>query len=128
MDTPRDSSDGAAPEPSRPTPPPVSAMDRVQDRDDYLEARYERDYNRRYVEEHGDHSGFKGADETDEEFAAKNPSGANPEAHRSTYEVLGDNAPEPIPNTPDDPTPNQATLGSLFLEPDSDEEASGTAP
>lgn len=101
-------------------PPPVTAMDRVQDRDDYLEQRYERDYNRRYVEEHGDHSGFKGTDETDDEFAAKNPEGASPEIHRSTYEILGDDAPEPIPNTPEDPTPDQTTLGGLFLAPDPD--------
>ena len=120
MDTPRDASDDATPD----APPPVSAMDRVQDRDDYLDARYERDYNRRYVEAHGDHSGYKGTEETDAEFAAKNPDGADPEAHRSTFEILGDDAPEPIPNTPDDPTPGQTTLGSLFLAPgDEDDEA-----
>ncbi len=112
--------------PDRPTdadddaPPPVSAMDRVQDRSDYLDTHYERDYNRRYVEEHGDHSGFQGSDETDAEFAAKNPDGADPEAHRSTYEVLGDDASEPIPNSPSDPTPGQTTLGRLFLAPDPD--------
>ena len=109
-------------------PPPVSAMDRVQDRSDYLDTRYERDYNRRYVEAHGDHSGFKGTDETDAEFADKNPAGPDPEIHRSTYEVLGDDASEPIPNTPADPTPGQATIGGLFLDPEPDlDDDSGTA-
>lgn len=115
MDTPPAPRPGDTPDDAL---PPVSAMVRVQDRDDYLEKRYERDYNRRYVEAHGDHSGFKGTEETDEEFAAKNPDGVDPDAHRSTFEILGDDAPEPIPNTPADPTPGQATLGGLFLEPD----------
>lgn len=94
--------------------PDVSAMDRVQDRSDYLDARYERDYNKRYVEAHGDHSGFRGTEETDAEFAAKNPAGADPEAHRATYEVLGDEAPEPLP----DEIPDEVSIGHVFLDPD----------
>lgn len=105
-DTPRDPD----------APPPVTAMDRVQDRDDYLETRYDRDYNREYVRKHGDHSGFQGDEETDAEFVAKNPDAPDPEVRRSTYEVLGDDEPEALP----DEIPDETSIGHVFLDPDAD--------
>lgn len=127
----RDDPDAPDPERHDPEtdPPAPSAMDRVQDRGDYLDTRYERDYNRRYVAAHGDHSGYKGEEQTDEDFAAKNPDADEPV--RDTLVVVADDGPaEPPPSLADKVLGGRdaetPTIGEVFLEDERDADAEAT--
>ena len=96
-----------SPDTPEPAPPPVTAMDRVQDcKDDGT-----LDLSpATHIQGHPD--SFIGADDP-----------AYTEAHRRTYELLGDAPSEPVPNVPDDPTSRPSMLGRLFLARDERPEA-----